>query len=196
MKGMKFHCSVIKNAKCPNSQNLSGYEEKALKDLQNEKDIVVTMSDKGNAVVVMNSAYYHKQIQQILQDKKVYKRITDKRRNPTSKIGTELQEHLLILKTKGNLTERECKKLRPSDSYLAAFYGLPKIHQVSLSEQYYHFKVDPNTETPMRPIISSMNSPTYEISKHLAQILKYLYNDYHTVKNSKEFGRNLSLARL
>ena len=148
----------------------------------------MTKSDKGNAVVVMNSAYYHKQIEQMLQDKKVYKRITDKRRNPTSKIETELQERLLILKTKGNLTEQEYKKLRPSDSYPAAFYGLPKIHKVSLSEQDDHFTVDPNTEIPMRPIISSINSPIYEISKHLAQILKYLYNDSHTVKNSKEFA--------
>ena len=118
----------------------------------------------------MNRAYYHKPVEQMLQDKTVYKRITDKRRNPTSKTETELKERLLILKTYVNLTEQQYKKLRSSHSYPAAFYGLPKIHKVSLSEQDDHFAVDPNTAIPVRPINSFINSPILEISKQIGAL--------------------------
>ncbi|CAB4008156.1 Hypothetical predicted protein, partial [Paramuricea clavata] len=80
------------------------------------------------------------------------------------------------------------KKLRPFDSYLAAFYSLPKIHKVPLVEQNDHCTIEAETEVPLRPINSSIGSPTYEISKYLANILKYLYNDVYTVRNSKEFA--------
>ena len=52
-------------------------------------------------------------------------------------------------------------------------YGLPKIHK---------------NGTPMRPIISTINSPTYKLSKELARILAPLGgNTLYTVKNSAEF---------
>ena len=117
-------------------------------------------------MVVVNRVDYKNQVERMLQDEIVYKRITDKRRNPTSKTETELQE-LLKLKDTGFLTD-EYKKLRPFDSYPAAFYGLPKIHKVPLVEQNDHFTIDADTEVPLRPINSSIGSPTYEISKYLA----------------------------
>ena len=41
-------------------------------------------------MVVMNRVDYKNQVERMLQDEIVYKRITDKRRNPTSKTETEL----------------------------------------------------------------------------------------------------------
>ena len=129
---------VTKNATHPSNSNLSRQEEIALKDLRSHKNILVTKADKGNAVVVMNRVDYKNQIGRMLQDEIVYKRITDKRRNPTSKTETELQERLLKLKDTGFLTDNEYKKVRPFDSYPAAFYGLPKVHKVPLVEQNDH----------------------------------------------------------
>ena len=107
-------------------------EEKALKDLRSKKNIVIAKAaDKGNAVVVMNCVDYHNQVSEMLEDKNVYVRITDKRRNPTSKIESELQDRLLRLKDAGHITEDQYKSLRPSDSYPAALYGLPKIHKIT-----------------------------------------------------------------
>jgi hypothetical protein len=124
----------------------------------------------------------------MLKDKNTYKRITDKRRNPTSITETDLQQILLKLKDMGYLTENEYTKLKPFDSYPAAFYCLPKIHKVPLVEQDEHFKIEAGTDIPFRPINSSIGSPTYEVSKYLARILKLLYNENYTVKNSKEFA--------
>ena len=39
----------------------------------------------------------------------------------------------------------------------------------------------------LRPINSCMGSPTYELSKYLTRILKCLYDEEYTVKNSKDF---------
>jgi hypothetical protein len=87
----------------------------------------------------------------MVEDKNIYTRITDKRRNPTSKTELELQDRLLRLKDTGHLTENQYKSLRPSDSYPAAFYGLPKIHKIPLIEKVDHFTVDNNVKIPMRP---------------------------------------------
>lgn len=52
-------------------------------------------------------------------------------------------------------------------------YGLSKIHR---------------ERTPMRPIVSAINSPFYDLAKELAQILTSLTgNTSHMVKNSTAF---------
>ena len=134
---------------------------------------MITNADKGNAVVVLNRVEYEKKIESMLSDETVYRHITDKRRNPTSKTELELQNRLLKLKKAGHLSDAEYKKIRPSDSYSATFYGLPKVHKVTLIEQSDHYTID--------------GSPTYELSKYLTRILKCLYDEEYTVKNSKDF---------
>ena len=53
------------------------------------------------------------------------------------------------------------------------FYGLPKVHKQN---------------TPLRPIVSSMGTITYNCAKLLADILSPLVgNSVHHVANSKDF---------
>ena len=52
------------------------------------------------------------------------------------------------------------------------FYGLPKVHKVSV---------------PLRPIVSFINSPSYNLSKFLSRILSSLLVNSYSVRNSKEF---------
>ena len=63
-------------------------------------------------------------------------------------------------------------KLDSTDSTPTSFYGLPKLHKDNV---------------PLRPIMSAIGSPTYELSKHLANILSPLQNNKYTVKNSASF---------
>ncbi|XP_078352246.1 uncharacterized protein LOC144636924 [Oculina patagonica] len=63
-------------------------------------------------------------------------------------------------------------KLHSTDAIPASFYGLPKIHKA---------------DVPLRPITSAIGSPTYQLSKHLANILSPLQNNKYTVKNSVSF---------
>ena len=52
------------------------------------------------------------------------------------------------------------------------FYGLPKIHKEG---------------TPLRPIVDSINSVTYQISKKLATILTLLVGNEFHIKTSARF---------
>ena len=119
---------------------------------------------------------------------KTYSPVTDKRRNPTSSTANSLQKKLAELKRSGKLTEKEYFKIKPNDP-VAAFYGLPKIHKVQLTAKEDHFTLTtPSTPIPLRPINSCIGSPTYYLSKHLADLLKSLLSvSGHTVKNASEF---------
>lgn len=66
--------------------------------------------------------------------------------------------------------------LRSTDATPATFYGLPKIHK---------------PEILLRPITSSINCPTYHVSKHLASILSPLQHNEYTVTNSNDFVRQI-----
>ena len=64
------------------------------------------------------------------------------------------------------------KLLSASEPIVPAFYGLPKIH-----------KPDP---VPVRPIVSSIGSVTYNIAKYVAEILDPLVGKTkHHVKRMK-----------
>lgn len=71
--------------------------------------------------------------------------------------------------------------LRSTDATPATFYGLPKIHK---------------PEILLRPITSSINCPTYHVSKHLASILSPLQHNEYTVTNSNDFVRQISACTI
>ena len=171
-----MYCT-LKNAKPPSRKNLTQDEQQAIKGLWNDKSILVLKADKGNCTVVMNMADYNHQVHEMLEDRTTYKPVTDKRRNPTKRIETDLQKKLLDLRKNNNLTEAEYKRLRPCDSTPASFYGLPKIHKVQLQPANDHLILPKNiatTSVPLRPINSCIGAPTDETSKHLAAILRNL----------------------
>ena len=62
--------------------------------------------------------------------------------------------------------------LRCSKGVIPRFYGSPKVHKVSV---------------PLRPIVSFINSPTYNLSKFLSRTLSSLLVNCYSVRNSKEF---------
>ena len=140
----------------------------------------------------MDKASYSNQIREMLRDEDIYKRIADKRRNPTTKVESEIQNTLLKLRKSENLTESEYWRLTPFDSSSASFYGLPKIHKVPLTVNQDHFTLregEPAT-IPLRPINSCVVSPTYQLSKYLASLLKCLYSitELSIIKNANEFA--------
>ena len=66
------------------------------------------------------------------------------------------------------------EKLRSSNGRIPLIYGLPKIHEVG---------------TPLRPIVSFVNSPMYQLSKHFSSLLSSLVGcSLSFVRNSKEFA--------
>ena len=163
-----------------------------MQDLKADTDILIVRADKANANVVMNRSEYEKQLEEMLMDSNTYAKITDRRRNPTTKTERDLETMLKIWFDLGHLTEADYWRLRSFDSIAASFYGVPKVHKVSLVEKKDHFTVEegvPPVKIPLRPIYSCIGSPTYQVSKYFAYLLKWLFqSDEYSVKNGKEFS--------
>ena len=127
----------------------------------------------------MNTEDYKEKISSLLNDENTYNKITDKRRNPTSRVEKDLNKLLSEIKSRPsdhdqNLHQIDVKlyhHLHSTDATPATFYGLSKIHKANI---------------PLRPTTSCINSPTYKFSKHLVSVLTTLLNERYSVKNIVE----------
>ena len=78
---------------------------------------------------------------------------------------------------RGGIPDKLKDKLSPSYSNPPQIYGLPKIHKEN---------------TPLRPIVAAIGSPTYRLAKELAHILSPLAgNSDSFVKNPAEFAQEV-----
>ncbi|XP_046854189.1 uncharacterized protein LOC124447327 [Xenia sp. Carnegie-2017] len=121
---------------------LNNEEQKAIRNLRNDEDIVILPADKGRKTVIMDKSDYINKATTLLQDTNTYEPLqTDPNKTTTNRINKKLKQ----LKDKKKLNETVYKRIRPNDSSTAKFYGLPKIHKEN---------------NPLRPIVSLPGSPT------------------------------------
>nr|VZI34730.1 unnamed protein product [Spirometra erinaceieuropaei] len=146
--------------------NMSPAEIEAMKELKLDKDIIVLPADKARATVVMNRVDYNEKAQALLDDQQSYKSAPPSRAK--SMIG-QLTGLLNRLKRNSAISLDEWRQMKPTDTALARFYGLPKIHK-------------PNV--PLRPIVALKGSPTYNLSKWMARKLNFLREGSRTSINS------------
>ena len=73
-------------------------------------------------------------------------------KNPISKIIREVKRTI----KNSNLDETINKCLTPNHEITPRIYGLQKIHKEGV---------------PLRPIVNTIDSPTYELEKHVAKIV-------------------------
>ena len=76
--------------------------------------------------------------------------------------------------------------LKTHNSVAPAIYGLGKLH-----------KKKPNENIPLRPVVATIQSPTYKLSKLIAEIFGKVNIDspYH-VKDSWQFAKDVKEAKL
>ena len=167
---------------------LDNDEQKAIKDLQNDNEIIILPADKGRMTVIMNKSDYINKANTLIKDTETYQPLdTDPSKTSVNRINQKLKQ----LKDKDKLNETTYHRIRPNEcnstATTAKFYGLPKIHKENI---------------PLRPIVSLPGSPTYELSKHLAMILhqQFLHplvkTSTHTVNNANAFLTNIKDLKL
>lgn len=140
--------------------------------LNQNPDLLVLKADKGAVTVIMSKQQYRNLALDILNDTNSYSPLS---RDPTSTIQQKANKIVTQLK-KGNYIDAALA--RKSTIYNAVpprFYGLPKIHK---------------TPVKLRPIISSIDSPTSKISQLVASILTKAYNseNEYYIKDSFRFA--------
>ena len=91
-------------------------------------------------------------------------------------------------KIRSKLFEQEYKKLYPTGSCPGKFYGIAKIHKLSVNGGI--------NELTIRPIVSNLNTSTYNLAKYLSKLLSSLRQSRNTVKNTEEFIKELKQQKL
>jgi len=117
---------------------------------------LVLPADKGGATTVMARCEYLNEMNAMLADDKIYQLIE---KDPTPPLERKMNALLLQLKKKDAVNQSLYNHLCSSGGSTPLLYGLPKVHKPGM---------------PLRPIVSFIESPTYQLSKHVTYILSPL----------------------
>ncbi|XP_073827824.1 uncharacterized protein, partial [Musca autumnalis] len=142
--------------------------------MKSNKDIIILNSDKGNVTVAMDNNEYKERMMNLVGDIMTYQRMN---KDPTTTLQKKNNELVEELFKNGYITAIERKSLKTDVANAPRIYGLPKIHK----EGY-----------PLRPICSSIDSPSREMCKYIVNILEYLTeNSKYNIKDSVQFRNKL-----
>lgn len=148
--------------------------------LKDNNDILITRADKGNVTVALTREQYSSKIVSLIDDTTTYRRIYS---DPTTRYQNKNNQFVKHLKDKKYIDSLTAKSLTTYKAVSPRIYGLPKIHK---------------RDIPLRPIVSTLNSPTTELSKYVASILSNAFSGFHTyaVKDTFEFCEKVKNLQL
>ncbi|XP_072016901.1 uncharacterized protein [Amphiura filiformis] len=134
-------------------RNTTVEEDKALKSLHNNPDIVIKPADKGGAIVVWRKDLYLEEAERQLSDNSTYQQLDSDITEDHQELAKETIDELV---NSNELPDAATYLINPLPR-TSKFYLLPKIHKVG---------------TPGRPIVSACNCPTERIAQYLDEILR------------------------
>lgn len=122
-------------------------------------------------VIPWDRKEYDNQIETLLNDENIYTKL---KKDPTNQIQTKLNNIISNIHKKGKIDWKLSKFLKSYNGIAPAIYGLPKIHKIN---------------TPLRPIVSCIQSVTYNFSKFLESFITPTLgkSNFH-IKDSWEFA--------
>ncbi|XP_067660266.1 uncharacterized protein [Haliotis asinina] len=85
--------NILQKAK-PQVPNLTSSDRQAIKQLKEDRDIVVVPADKGRTTVVLDRPHFHSMVGSMLQDTSTYKKL---QKDPTAKLNRQHKAHLKTL---------------------------------------------------------------------------------------------------
>ena len=169
---------ALRNSQEPTS-NITKQEVQVLVELKKDQSRVILTADKGVAIVIMDKEDYQEKAKALLEDQGTYKAL---KTDPTGRLKSKMINLLKKIKSEGGIDDILYKKLYHTGAVTPKFYGLPKIHKDGV---------------PLRPILSSRGSISYEVAKKLARILKPLVGSSpHHIKNTGDFIEQIKQVKL
>ena len=164
-------CESTKHRNQPKSRLLTPDLRTAAHELRNNDDITIRRADKSSNFVIMDKTEYLDKMDAILSDKTKFTTIN---RDPTKTNVVKINK----LIDAANAASGDLHFSRITGEYSPGYaYGNVKTHK---------------TGNPLRPIISQIPTPTYQLAKKLnTLILPYIPSD-HCLESTDEF---LSIVR-
>ena len=124
----------------------------------------------------MNKPEYKQKVENILGDETKFRKIGNPDFTTIFQIEDRINRFLKFLKDKEIISQDTYNKLYSTGASYGIMYGLPKIHK---------------DNTPMRPILTSYNTPNYKIAKYLVPLLAPLTTNRYSLKNSANFKERI-----
>ncbi|CAF3175566.1 unnamed protein product, partial [Rotaria sp. Silwood2] len=146
---------LMRTSKHKKISNLSNEELAALKALKSNNNIVICKADKGNCIVILDKESYMKKAEEILKGEQF--QALDNNNKFHQKREEELNNYIFSLFKEGIIDKKLRRQLQSTCSSISVFYGLPKVHKNGY---------------PLRPIISTIGSYQYQLSKYLAKAIR------------------------
>lgn len=143
----------LKTTNYQNSKNLNQIVSQTKKFIRNNNDILITRADKGNTTVILNKSDYIEKTNTLLEDQSVYNKINKFTITTLQKSVEKILDSWTLKKI---INEETRKILKPDNCHIARLYTLPKIHK---------------TNFPHRPIVSSINFPTYKLANFIQKFI-------------------------
>ena len=138
---------------------------KTRKDLKNNKNIVITLADKGDTWVILDRDDYVWECNRQLRDASTYRLLPNDQTFLTCKL---LRKVLLNMLSKKLISTKTFEELVPKEQQIKqrVFYTLPKIHKPK-STWYEGERIPPG-----RPIVGNCNSEDTQICKFIDSFLR------------------------
>ena len=160
-------------------QNLTYEGKRLIKQLRNNKNIVIKPADKNLGMTLLDKTWYHNEVMNHLKEEKTY---TEVKQIPIEKIKAQIQN--FITRHQNELYEQEIKSLKNDvnrNNHTSKFYIIPKIHKNPISS---------------RPIVSSHSWITTSLSRIVDQRLQeFIFNLPTVIKDSKSLIVKLGKCR-
>ncbi|XP_076068363.1 uncharacterized protein LOC143040813 [Oratosquilla oratoria] len=138
----------------------------AAKELRENKDIVIRRADKSDLFVILNRSDYFDKVDSLLQDSSKFLQI---RRNPVDRIRKKVTD----LINNANAVIDGVKFHNLQGHYEPGyFYGNVKTHKPGCK---------------LRPIISQIPTPTYQLAKQLNDLITPYIPTLHSLRSTYEF---------
>lgn len=137
--------------------------------LKENPEIVILKADKGNSTVAMSKTDFLHKGNELLSDTNTYLLL---KKDPTVTIQNKLNKIIDKLIERTSITKDEGKQLKCTNGIFPKLYFQPKIHKDNV---------------PIRPIVSFVGSPAYNLTKYLSKLVNFAFekDEYYT-KNSFE----------
>lgn len=155
--------------KITSEDNITPAQRKALRELRNNKKIIIKPADKGSGTVILTPHQYETEVHNQLNNKKHYKKLE---KDITGELRLKIGDTLKHFTDSKFIPPDVTKILIPETVRPARFYILPKIHK--------------NLENPPgRPIMSANGHVTERISEYVDLYLqKYISTTKSYIKDT------------
>ncbi|XP_066970185.1 uncharacterized protein [Macrobrachium rosenbergii] len=153
----------------------SDYKSDVARELRTREDVTVRRANKTAAFILIRTEEYHHKLDETLADSSKSQRVT---KNQVDDIKRKANR---IIETVNAASNALHLVLIVGDYDLGYIYGNVKTHKPG---------------NPLRPIISQIPAPTYQLAKKLNAILTPSVPDDHSLKSSAEFIEALKTTSL